>query len=307
MKKFKSEAYKDFLKSHTGLNYYIKISCAAVSTLHKSISDEQQLSSTLNSIITETDQGWVDINFSKPHELLKNVINDLAKSGIIWVYSAFDLFFKKIEGQLSSKFTKSSEESKDEADDKSHKLHSLYEKLGWDKSNLNSLLPIFRFYEAIRHSVAHNVGLPSGKLISIYGSVEFNNSISNWKTKYPSKQISPPPIIGDKIISLEPHHAITYSETCLRIVTDINQKLLVTLGVDYFIERTFKKHLLDTPKLTKPYCENLQRYISHHLNLDYGIPMKNYREVYAFIGVDEKKKDAAIKAYKTRYAALKKL
>lgn len=305
MDKFRSEAYQDFLNSHTGLNYYIKISCASVLNQDNSIIDEKELSDSLNAMVEGAGQRWTAMPFRKPHDILKNVVNDLAKSGIIWVYSAFDVFFKKIEGQLSVKFTNQDDEQDTTDDGKVHKVIALYEKLNWDQSDIISLLPILRFYESLRHSVAHNIGMPSGKLLAIFESDEFNNAIGRWKTKYPGKKISPPPIVTNQAIILEPHHSITYSETCLRIVTDINKKLLITLGTKYFIEKTFKKHLKETSSLSKPYCQNLARYICYHLEKDYHIAIAKYNSVYEILDSNAEEKELKIKEYKKRYHTLK--
>jgi len=306
MDDFQSVGYQNFISSHIRLNYYIKISTGAVLNLDNTYTEPKELSGFLNKIIINAGERWTPTILQDPHDTIKKVTNDLAKSGVIWVYSAFDTFFKKIEGELSGNFKSENSNAEKDLEDKSHKLIELYEKLGWDQTKIKELLPILRFYEALRHSVAHNMGFPSRKIIEIFKSDEFIKAIDNWKTKSPERQISPPPIVTDSEIDLQPHHPILYSETCLRIASDINVQLFTLLGKNHFINKTVKKHLLDTQTLTKPHCQNLSRYIAYHLNCDYKIQLEKYNNVHDIfndseIGIEK------IKEYKKRYFTLKNI
>lgn len=294
MKNFESKPFKNYLSSHTKLNNYIKISTVAVDYLYNSKENDEELSVLINDLILESRESWTSRNIKNSKEELTALKNDLTKSAIIWVYSAFDVFFKKIEGMLSENF------SKKEDDENSHKVIELYEKLNWKTNQIDNLLPILKFYESLRHSIAHNIGIPSGKLYEISKSDSFEKSISNWKTKFPNKNISPPPLIKETIIELKPHHSIMYSETCLRISKDIDKKIFETLGINYFIDRTIKKHLVNTEKLTEPNCINYKRYIVYHLFNDYKIRIMNYDDIYNIYDDGEK-----LKLHKKRYLTMK--
>jgi hypothetical protein len=213
-----------------------------------------------------------------------------------------------VEGYLSGHFTSEKPTSEEDNEDKAHKIIELYEKLDWNQSKIANLLPILKFYESLRHCVAHNVGIPSGKIIQIYNSDEFKQAIDQWKTKFPDREISPPPMVTDISIDLKPHHPIIYSETCLRIASDINANLIKQLGRKHFIERTIKKHLSDPPLLSKPVCQNLTRYISFHLNNDYKIALQNYDDIYeVFDNLEKEAREQKIKECKRRYHTLKNI
>ncbi|MBN8567325.1 MAG: hypothetical protein J0M25_11405 [Flavobacteriales bacterium] len=308
MNKFQSEAYQNFINSHIRLNNYVKISTGAVLNLHNEYKDPIELSVKLNSIIFNAGERWTQTILKNSHTELQSVTNDLAKSGIIWAYSSFDVYFKKVEGYLSGHFVSEKSRTEDDEDDKSHKIVELYEKLKWDQTKIIDLLPILKFYEALRHSVAHNMGHPSGKLLRIYEGKEFKKAIDQWQTKFPNRQISPPPVVTNKIIALRPHHPIMYSETCLRIASDINLKLIVVLGRKHFIQQTIKKHLLDAPILSIPHCQNLSRYIVFHLNNDYKINLKKFDDFYEVLDdIPKDLKEQTIKNYKRRYNTLKQI
>jgi len=302
MSEFQSLAYKTLLESHTHLNNYIKISTVAVEYLYNSHSDNAKLSILINHLIQQSGEKWSPRLIRDPKIELIELKNDLTKSAILWVYSSFDVFFKQIEGMLSHKFFPSVDKQNDEVneDSKENKIRELYRKLNWDLNEIEDLLYILKFYHSVRHSVAHNYGKPSRQLFELSQQSNFIDAIANWKTKHPQKKISPPPIIEDNVIELKPHHSIIYSETCIRIAKDINYKLLNTLGLKYFVQKTIKTHLTDSMKLSSPECKNLTRYLVYHLKNDYNITINPYDKIY-----DYYENETSIKEHKARYLTLK--
>lgn len=304
MTEFKSEPYKIYLESHTRLNNYIKISTVAVDFLFNSKENDSDLSLLLNDLILKSGERWTPRVIKDSKNEVDALKNDLVKSAIIWVYSAFDVFFRQMEGILSPyfKITEIDCDKKSEDTSRANKVLELYQKLKWDTSDITYLIFMLRFYELLRHLIAHNMGKPNDKLIEIANSEDFINSILNWKTKFPKKKISPPPIIQDQKIELRPHHSIIYSEVCLRIAKNINQKTFEVLGLQFFIEKTFKRHLLNVDHLTKPECENLTRYIVFHIKSDFNISINPYDKIYDFFPDDN-----LIQDYKRRYNSLKNI
>lgn len=308
MEKFKSQPYQIFLESHTRLNNYIKVSTVAVDFLYKSKSDEKELSELINKLILEAGERWTPRVIKEIENELNQLKNDLSKSGIIWVYSAFDVFFKQVEGQLSSFFPKTNEDKneingEDVEDKKETKIITLYKKLDWEIDNIKGILPVLKFYEMLRHCVAHNSGKPTEKLVEISKSEEFQAAISNWETKYIKKKISDPPRVTNEVLELKPHHCIMYSESCLRIATDINNRIYQKFGLNHFIGLTIKTHLIETRKLSKPVCENFLRYIVYHLKNDFDILVNPYDKIFDYYKEDDKSK----KQHKNRYLTLKNI
>lgn len=301
MENFESEPLKNYLLAHTKLNNYIKVSTVTVDYLYNSKENNEELSTLISDLILDSGERWRPRKIKDSKGELNVLKNDLSKTGVIWVYSAFDVFFKKVEGIMSDNFTKVKDPKSDEGD-RLHKVIEFYKKLGWSTNKIDNLLPILKFYESLRHSIAHNVGIPSEKLYELSTSDSFNSSILNWQTKFPKKKISPPPIVEKEAIILRPHHSITYSETCLRITKDINRRIYETLGRDFFINKTIKKHLISAEKLSEPFCANYSRYIVYHLNMDYKIELKKYDEVYETYDDNEK-----LKEDKKRYHIMKSL
>ncbi|OAD43836.1 hypothetical protein [Polaribacter atrinae] len=298
MTDFKSESYTNLLESHTRLNNYIKISTVSVDYLYNSKEDNKELSNLINSLILNSGERWTPRVIKEPKKQLELIKNDLTKSAIVWVYSAFDIFFKQVQGILSEHFIIKDDKSLNE-DDKQHKILELYKKLNWDNKEIKTYLPILKFYESIRHCTAHNMGKPSLKLIELSKSNDFKEAITNWKTKFPKKKISAPPIIKDNIITLKPHHTIIYSETCIRIAKDLNLKMFNKLGLEYFIDKTIQKHLLSNNKLTDPKCQNLTRYLVYHLKKEINISITPYENIFKYYNEEQ------IEDYKKRYSSIK--
>lgn len=305
MENFKSEPFQKFLYSHTRLNNYIKVSTVAVDFLYKSKEDPKELSEHINTLILEAGERWTPRIIKNLEDEVMQLKNDLSKTGIIWVYSAFDVFFKQAEGQLSSFFSKSSEDKnvskEDELEEKKEsKIIALYAKLGWSMDNIKGILPVLKFYEVLRHCVAHNIGYPTKKLIEISKSNDFQIAIKNWETKYIKKKISDPPIVTNNAIELKPHHCIMYSETCLRIASDINARIFKKFGLNWFVGLTIRNHLIETSKLKKPECENFSRYIVYHLKQDFNLSITPYDKIYECYSDDD-----LIRKHKERYLTLK--
>lgn len=308
MENFKSQPFQKFLDSHTRLNNYIKVSTVAVDFLYKSKSDSKELSEQINKLILDAGERWTPRIIKNVENELTQLKNDLSKTGIIWVYSAFDVFFKQVEGQLSGFFPKSPEDKNNSNEDdveekKETKIISLYTKLGWTLDNIKGILPVLKFYELLRHCVAHNMGHPTEKLVEISNSEDFKSAIENWETKYIKKKISDPPIVTSEILELKPHHCIMYSETCLRIASDINNRIFEKFGLNYFIGLTIKTHLIEPSKLKNPECENFSRYIVYHLKQDFDILVTPYAKIFDYYNNDDK----LIKQHKSRYLTLKKI
>ena len=190
----------------------------------------------------------------------------------------------------------------DDSEKKETKIISLYTKLGWSLDNINGVLPVLKFYEVLRHCVAHNMGHPTDKLVEISKSEDFQSAIKNWETKYIKKTISDPPIVTNETVELKPHHSIMYSETCLRIADDINDRIFEKFGSNHFIGLTIKTHLIEPSKLKKPVCENFSRYIVYHLKQDFEISISPYDKIYEYYNDDKLKKQ-----HKLRYLTLKNI
>lgn len=290
MKNFKSKPFQIYSDAHTLLNNYIKVSAASIDHLYNSKTDNQELSELISQLIINAGERWTKKIIINPKEELDRLKNDLVKTGMIWVYSAFDVFYKQIEGLLSARFKSVSDDKLNEGinarddnnDERDSKIVELYKKLSWQTDNISNLLPILKFYEQLRHCVAHRSGKTSKKLLEISNSDAFKNAIENWETKFPGKTISNAPCVNDNQIDLKPHHCIIYSETCLRIAKDINQKLFSEFGINHFIKIVVKNHLLSDDCLSIPYCESYIRYLVYHLNADFNIGLKSYKEVLLY-------------------------
>ena len=308
MSNFTSRPLKNFHNFHTELNNYVKISTSSIDYLYNSSTCNTELAELINKLVLESGERWTPKLIKNPKEDLIKLRNDLTKTSIMWVYSSFDVFFNQVSGMLSESIDRNDDE---EETLKSSKLLKLYEKFEWDTSEIINLIPIFVFYNHIRNCVVHNMGVPTKNIIKLRDSESFIEAIKAWKTKYPKKKISDSPsIIDDKII-LNPHHAIFYSETCYRIAQDINNKIFIRLGLDFFIYRIIKKCLLDVSALRKPNCEDFNKYLIYNLKVEYnihGVTHKDIKSYYNNLEHDESDKgysERIRKGYNSKYNLLK--
>lgn len=297
---FVSEPLNFFLQAHSELNSFSKVTVAAVDYLSNSTEDSKELSSRINELILKAGERWTSSIIVEPHAYLNKVKNDLSKSAIVWAYSSFDVFFKQIEGYLSVSVDEEKAAEKEIDKEEDCNVVRLYYKLGWDKTNIDKVVPIYKFYKVLRNCIAHNLGIPTAQLIELSSSKRFIDAIDKWETKYKGKSISLPPVVTDTRIDLKPHHAITYSETCRRIAEDMNLKLLDVLGVGFFVEKTIKKHLHTNSNLSVPVCRDYTTYIITHIFQDYQLKVtfEDLRRYYT--DINQRKKD------NNKYEMLKK-
>lgn len=300
MSDFKSDALKIYLDSHTQLNQLVKLATVSIDYLSNSTDDEAELSNLINNLILSSGERWTPRIIKNCKLELERTKNDLIKSSMVWVYSAFDVYLSKVEGYLSEKIKNDNIETP-EAEKEDRNVLLLYNKLNWNKSEVDKIYNIFRFYKEIRNCVAHNYGKPNKKLIDISISREFRDELDNWKTKFKNGQISPPPIVEDEEIMLQPHHSIFYSETCLRIAKDINLKMLETLGVEFYIEKIINKHLSQPAELSQPLCENVIKFVAYRLRQEYSIGVKDYSVIKNILDTPK------YKILKIKYAKVKSI
>ncbi len=186
------------------------------------------------------------------------------------VYSSFEVFLGEVSGSYSEYKVKNPVE----VDSELYGLTAtkLYAAFDWDTKNIEYLLPVYHFYNVARHCVVHQMGKANKELIELSTSSDFLDAIENWPTVNPGKQLSPPPTVKDnQKIDLRPHHAITYSDVCFRLASDVNRKLIEMVGYEYIvrfvaIERILKKDTLDYPP-----CKDSYYYLRYILKEEYKI------------------------------------
>lgn len=243
-----SSHLKDFATFHIDLNKYVKLSVAALNHLSSTSNNSKELSDLIAELIKGAGERWFPTNYVDPHHEIEDLKFQLTESALMRVYSSFEVFLDEISGSYSEYKVKDPVK----VDPASYGLTSikLFAAFGWSTANIKYLLPVYHFYNVARHCVVHQMGKANKELINLSISSDFLDAIENWPTVNPGNQLSPPPTVKDnQKIDLRPHHAITYSDVCYRLASEINRKLIEMVGYEYIvrfvaIERILKKTLL---------------------------------------------------------------
>lgn len=272
---FKSPSFLKFREFHVELNHYVKLSIAAIDHLLES-KDDPQFEDKLYNLVRDAKEQWYGLRI---HDLVGELYKlrvQLTKTGVMWVYSAFDVFLNHVNSVCSQKKGIASEDFEGLEDEEiktemeSVRLWALYEKYGWSMTGIAYLEVVYDYYSLARHCIAHNSGKASKELIEISDSEAFVNAMEHWPTVNPAGKLSPPPIIDAAgNMTLSPHHAITYSDVCYRISKNINRHIFNHLGVDHFVMRTVRKRILDATTLEGIRCKDVYRYIRHYVKNDW--------------------------------------
>jgi len=268
---FTSKPYLQFIDFHVNLNKYVKLSTSSIDFLSNSTKDVDELNNSIENLIVSAGERWGEMKYIEPFEELKLIRLQLAQSSIMWVFSSFEVFLNLVHSSLSKAIVNPERVMREE-DNESIRLKELFRKFSWETENINYLIPLFDFYSLARHCIVHNMGYANQELKNIANSSEFIKAIENWPTVSPGKKLSPPPEIDSNgYIVLRPHHAITYSDICYRISKIVNENILETVGLEYFVLKIVKEKLLGKSTIIEPACKDLYAYIKFHLRAEYNL------------------------------------
>lgn len=268
---FKTKGYIRYQVSHEELNRYIKFSVIAVDNLKNESVSEEALKGKIANLIADAGERWPSTTYDSPFDTIKFVRLRLTQSGIMWVYSAFDVFLNHIEGFCANNQELDDSSSTVETAD-SLKIMEIFKKYSWDTSELNYLLPLFKFYTLTRHCIVHNTGKATKALKDSSNSKELKDAMDTWPTVSKNRKLSPPPeITEENDILLKPHHAITYSDICLRIAAITNTNVFNTVGLYPFLISVVKNRLLNLLEPIEPLGADLYAYLKISIYKEYKI------------------------------------
>ncbi|NAR73915.1 hypothetical protein [Acinetobacter haemolyticus] len=261
---------RDFSDFHIDLNKYVKLSVVALNHLFDSTGDPKELSDLISELIKGAGERWAATNYVDPHGEIEDLKFQLTESALMRVYSSFEVFLDEISGSYSEYKLKNPEPI-DSAAYGATAL-KLFSAFGWDTKKIEYLLPVYHFYNIARHCVVHRMGKANKELIELSASSDFLEAIENWPTVIPGNQLSPPPTINiNKKIDLRPHHAITYSDVCYRLASEINKKLIEMVGYEYIVKSVAIERILKRDSLDYPPCKDAYHYLRYILNKEYKL------------------------------------
>lgn len=291
---FKTKGYARYQTSHESLNKFVRFAVIAVDNLQNESQTESDLTNKMAKLMVAAGEKWPATSYAEPFAELKQTRLKITQSGIMWVYSAFDVFLSHIEGLCANNQEPDDSVTTAETTD-SVKIFDLYKKYGWNKKELDYLLPLFSFYTLARHCIVHNMGKATKQLNNVLNSEEFKNAIVTWPTVIPKRKLSAPPHISDdNTILLNPHHAITYSDICFRIAMLTNENVIDTVGLGPFLVPVAKARLLELTKPEGPLTADMYSYLKMYLFKEYFIKKPDndkMREILTKEGLLEKCKN----------------
>ncbi|OWU76370.1 hypothetical protein [Phaeobacter sp. 22II1-1F12B] len=279
----KSEHQIAYLLRHAELNNHVKVATAAVDHLGSFSKDPMILGDKISQLILDAGERWTRTTFADPKAELDAVRRQISEMAIVRVYSSFNVFSDEIDGSYNDYKRNAETEG-------GNTIERIYSKFDWNIESISYLLPVLNFYEVARHCVAHQMGMPNKQVSTLLSDVAFLSAIENWPTVIEGRKLSPPPSISDGCLMLSPHHPITYSDVCLRIVRDIDSKLFETLGLKYYAKRIGRRDILQQKPGFEPVQRDAYAYIRHKLSTEHGISGLTISEIRQSLGGDEEAK-----------------
>ncbi|QDW24321.1 hypothetical protein FFJ24_005580 [Pedobacter sp. KBS0701] len=275
MKKFKSKGFQNFESAHFDLNIFIKFSIAAVDHLSDNNRSKEELTSFVAHLLNNAGERWGLSRYDEPFEKLTMVRSRITKSGIMWVYSAFEVYVNYAHSYCANSVEVSANTKPEILEDKV-KIEVLFGKYSWNINQLDYLMPLLKFYTEARHCIVHNMGKANNTMLNILSSNEFKTAVENWPTVLAGRKLSAPTLIlSDGKIVFNPHHAITYSDICWRIARIIDENIFTTLNIDHFLLETASSRLDKSNILGTIERKNIYSYLRNCLNQDLNISLKD--------------------------------
>jgi hypothetical protein len=194
---FVSRPFVEFKNFHIELNKYVKISTSAIDHLSASTNDKDALNDIISKLFTNSGERWLSTKYAKPFEELNRVKTQLSQSAIMWVFSSFEVFLNLVHSTYSEAMRNNLKTERTEQLE-SIRLKELFQKFGWDLSEIAYLLPVFDFYGLSRHCIVHNMAIATEELKRIVISKDFTQTIDNWPTVIKGRKLSPAPQIDAK-------------------------------------------------------------------------------------------------------------
>jgi hypothetical protein len=278
--KAKTEHHRDYLRRHIELNYHVKIAISTIDHLNSFSDDDKLLSEKMSHLVLKAGERWTRTVFTNPRDDLKSVRQQISEMAIARVYSSFNVFTDEIEGSYNELKTKSEISG-------GSRIERIYSTFNWDTKNISYLLPVLDFYEITRHCIVHQMGAPNKQISEISSNVKFIDAVKNWPTVIKDRKISPPPSIEKGYILLSPHHPITYSDVCLRVVRDVDQNLFDTLGLPFFARRIANRDILENEPGFDPKQKDAYTYVKSKLTADYEVMGLTISEVRQSLGGEQ--------------------
>lgn len=265
-----SSHLRDFSSFHIDLNKYVKLSVAALNHLSNTSNDSKALSDLIAELIKGAGERWYPTNYVDPHHEIEDLKFQLTESALMRVYSSFEVFLDEVSGSYSD--YKVNDPVEVDPISYGATATKLFAAFGWDTKNIEYLLPVYHFYNVARHCVVHQMGKANKELIELSTSSDFLDAIERWPTVNPGNQLSPPPAVKDnQKIDLRPHHAITYSDVCYRLASEINKKLIEMVGYEYIVRFVAIERILKRDTLDYPPCKDSYHYLRYILQEEYRI------------------------------------
>lgn len=281
--KARSTHHSEYLHRHAELNRHVKVATAAIDFLGAFSDDAATLGDKVAQLIVDAGERWTRSTFVDPRAELNAVRRQISEMAIVRAYSSFNVFTDEISGSYS--FLNRGPEHPDGS-----VVERIYSRFKWGIHDIAYLLPVLKFYETARHCVAHQMGTPNKQVSELLTDSDFLSAIGNWPTVIKGRKLSPPPEISNGYLLVSPHHPITYSDVCLRVVRDIDRKLFETLGLAYFSKRIGDRDIVGQPPSFFPEQRDAYSYIKSRLGAEYGISKLTVSEIRQSLGGDEEAK-----------------
>lgn len=265
-----TEPFLNYHLFHEGLNTKVKVLTSSLNHVIEYLLTPGN-ENKMNELIKKTDKSWqFPPNFSLPsppvdESNLKNKTSskrpdkeddnneldyqlkkkELAQEMLYWYvsemaifgsFSALDDCIVDIDSWFSSWAMFNNTQDKKSESTSSNKIGRLYDSHEWNMKNIETFLPIYEYFSAVRNSIAHRQSKASHKLSEISKSQELKESVErNFPKGKPLSEFE-----YNEDIFISPKTSLLCSHIIRLIFEDINKYIIKKMGVEGIIYMSCK-------------------------------------------------------------------
>lgn len=184
-------------------------------------------------------------------------VRDVGQAGVARAFGALDLFMEQLQGELTSwrhfigeaDPTKIEEENEDE-DNVEDKVNNFYERLEANRSRVEHIWPVYRYFRFARNCIVHREGVASRALVEAATDSSLTRALARWTAA--TGDLSVPELIDVEVgrqLDFTHRQALHASSVLRLIALDLGRFVISMLGERGFVYLVARRTFLDDTPL----------------------------------------------------------
>jgi hypothetical protein len=159
------------------------------------------------------------------------------------------------------------------------RLLPLCEKLGWNATLIQNIIPLYDYFLEMRNCVVHRAGRANEGIINLARSNNLDKCMQNWPLEADKHLPELPNLKNGGKIELLPRHAVLASIVCHHAAIQLNKKLIEFLGDQGVVYMTAHHALFGNDRIPRFNEKSADRLINNILTNRYRVTSNSTESV----------------------------